>query len=58
MEIKEFLDKINLLSRRKVMVEFVQKENEAIISTKGATQKYEQRLSFYTLRIILAENLD
>lgn len=32
MEIKEFLYKINHLGRRKVMVEFVQKENEAIIS--------------------------
>ena len=32
MEIKEFLYKINYLGRRKVMVEFVQKENEAIIS--------------------------
>lgn len=32
MEIKEFLYKINYLGRRKVMVEFVQKGNEAIIS--------------------------
>lgn len=32
MEINEFLYKINHLSRRKVMVEFVQKENEAVIS--------------------------
>lgn len=32
MEIKEFLYKINHLGRRKVMVEFVQKENEAVIS--------------------------